>query len=97
MFIVTPDVNTAPAIPKWDGNRISETSPPVATLENNVCVAASNRNTVARSAPNIRVVSATARWSNLARSNSELMSETSSRKSISLIRMRSISSIYCML
>ena len=52
---------------------------------------------VARSAFSILQVSFTTRCRSADRSNSELMSETSSRKAVSLIRIFSICSTYCWL
>ncbi|CAI8337842.1 MAG: Uncharacterised protein [Hyphomonas sp. TMED17] len=97
MFIVSADVNTAPAMPTCDGNLISVISGPAATLENSVFVGWSYRKIVARSALSIWVVSATTRCSNKERSTSALISETTSRNDISLVWMRFIRSLSSLL
>ena len=98
MFTVSPEVNTAPAIPAWFGRRISVAPKPSPTLVNSSLVFSSLMNSVERSALSIRVASLITFCKSAPRSISEVTSETTSRNAISFSRvfcMRSTNWVLC--
>jgi hypothetical protein len=87
-----PLVNTAPAMPRWLGRRISPTLLPMATRENSSLFFSSFRNSEARSACSMRAASLTTLASIVLRSMSWVTSETRSRNFSSFWRTAAIRS-----
>jgi hypothetical protein len=97
MLIALPEVNTAPAMPRWLGRRICTDSRPWPTSDQSSLVFSSLRNSVERSALSRRVASPITFCSSEPSLMSAVTSETTSMNSISWRRMACMRSMNCAL
>src|SRR5258706_979799 len=97
MLIDFPDMNTAPAMPRWFGKRICCDSSPCPTSDHSSPLLSSFRKSVERSAFSMRVASPMTRFSSDPSLMSAVTSETTSTNSISWARTAFIRSMNCAL